>query len=237
MMILALLFSLAVTPAELYDQGNRHFENREFPRAIASYQQALSMAQSPDIYYNLGNAYFKEGQLGRAVMNYRRGRVLAPRDPDINSNLTFVRNYRADKLLSQTGPIDRIIYNVLHYFSYYESAVLSLFLLGLGSLLISLFIVYRKRILLYSSIAAGLVFLYFFAVQGVWHGEIRSSPAVVVVPEADALSGPGDDYKQVLLLHDGTEVSVKNERNGYYLIQLPGGSGGWLKKGSLERIY
>jgi uncharacterized protein YgiM (DUF1202 family) len=60
---------------------------------------------------------------------------------------------------------------------------------------------------------------------------------VVVAPEVNALSGPGEEYKQILLLHDGTEVRIRESRGGYLLVQLPGGSGGWIRKDAVERVY
>jgi uncharacterized protein YgiM (DUF1202 family) len=53
----------------------------------------------------------------------------------------------------------------------------------------------------------------------------------------NAASGPGDEFKQVLLLHDGTEVRVRETRGDWALVQLPGGSGGWLKQSAIERVY
>src|SRR5213078_1952635 len=54
---------------------------------------------------------------------------------------------------------------------------------------------------------------------------------VVVVPEVNALSGPGEEFKQILLLHDGTEVRIRELRGDYLLVQVPGGGGGWRQDG------
>jgi uncharacterized protein YraI len=82
-----------------------------------------------------------------------------------------------------------------------------------------------------------LLGLYGFLAQQLWAGEVASRPAVVVVAEVSAASGPGDEFKQVLLLHDGTEVRIREIRGAWVLVQLPGGSGGWLKQAALERVY
>jgi hypothetical protein len=42
--------------------------------------------------YNLGNSYARAGKPGMAVLNYERASLLAPDDPDIETNLRFVRN-------------------------------------------------------------------------------------------------------------------------------------------------
>jgi uncharacterized protein YgiM (DUF1202 family) len=51
------------------------------------------------------------------------------------------------------------------------------------------------------------------------------------------MSGPGEEYKHILTLHDGAEVRIREERQNYVLIQLPGGLGGWIEKESLEEIF
>jgi len=41
--------------------------------------------------YNLANQYARAGKPGLAVLNYERAALLAPNDPDITSNLEYVR--------------------------------------------------------------------------------------------------------------------------------------------------
>ncbi|MBU2595132.1 MAG: tetratricopeptide repeat protein [Candidatus Edwardsbacteria bacterium] len=237
MMQILLLALLTVSPADSYNQGNKYYENGNYSGAIAEYQNALTAVSSSHIYYNLGNVYFKNGQIGQAIINYRRARFLDPRDPDINNNLVFARNYRIDKVLTTTGPLDNLIGRLFNSISFAESFWLCLIFFGLFSAFVSLFILNRRRIYLYSSTIAGLFFLLSLLSLISWQNEKRSSPAVVIIPEVSALSGPGEEFKQILLLHDGTEVLIKEKRNDFLLVQLPGGTGGWLKKETIERIY
>lgn len=57
------------------------------------------------------------------------------------------------------------------------------------------------------------------------------------MPEVKSTSGPGDEYKEILEIHDGTEAKIIEERSGYYLIQLPGGIGGRVKSESIEKVF
>ncbi len=237
MMNFLILALLAVSPVDSYNQGNSYYENGNYPAAITEYQNALISAPSSYIYYNLGNAYFKNGQLGQAIINYRRARFLDPRDTDINNNLVFARNYRIDKVLANPGPIVSLIGRLLHYVSSTEAFWLCLVSFGSLCLLFSLFILNRRRGFLYASSMPGLLFLILLFSLISWQNEKRSSPAVVTAPEVSALSGPGEEFKQILLLHDGTEVLIKERRRDFLLVQLPGGAGGWLKKEAVEQIY
>ncbi len=237
MMNFLILVFLAVSPVDSYNQGNSYYENGNYPAAITEYQNALISAPSSYIYYNLGNAYFKNGQIGQAIINYRRARFLDPRDPDINNNLVFARNYRIDKVLANPGPIISLIDRLLHYVSSTEAFWLCLVSFGSLSLLFSFFILNRRRGFLYASSIPGLLFLILLLSLITWQNEKRSSPAVVTAPEVSALSGPGEEFKQILLLHDGTEVLIKEQRNDYLLVQTPGGAGGWISRLTLKMVY
>jgi len=218
-----ILVSVTLSPAERYIESNQSYEAGDFLHAIEGYEEVVRLSRNADVYYNLGNSYFQVRKLGEAVANYRRARHLRPRDGDVQHNLAFLRNYRVDRIGSVSSPITQLLSNGFHYFSLYEASILTTFLFLLGSFLIFLFILYRKRSLAYGFIVGGVVCTYFFITWQVWMNEVRSVPAVVVVTEAAALSGPGEDYKEVFIIHDGAEVKIKEERGGYILIQIPGG--------------
>jgi len=52
---------------------------------------AATPGYSAPALYNLANAYARAGKPGLAVLNYERARLLDPADPDIDANLTHVR--------------------------------------------------------------------------------------------------------------------------------------------------
>jgi hypothetical protein len=232
-----LLLAIALTPAESFNQGNQSYSRNDYPAAIAAYTLALQGASDPAIHYNLGNAFFKSGQLGRSVIEYQRAWLLASRDNDVQTNLRFVRSYRVDKILTVPSPLTDLLDRAFHWLSLREAALLAALGFGLGALLLSLFVVFRKPLLLYVSILALLPFLYGSITAAVWRSFRGSHPAVVVVPEASARSGPGEDYKDIVLLHDGTEVGIREVRGDWLLVQLPGGTGGWVRKEVLVRVF
>jgi tetratricopeptide (TPR) repeat protein len=232
-----LLVALAISPAELYNQGNALYNQGKFAEAIAAYRQALELRESHIIHYNLGNAYFKDGQLGRAVIQYRRAWALAPRDADIRHNLEFVRGYRVDKPVHTSGPIERTVCSIFHFFSASEASALAAWLFLATCLLVSLAVVRRSRWIFYAAVVPLLAWVYFLIVVEVWSQERKAGAAAVVAKEVTALSGPGQDYKEILQLHDGTEVNIRERRGDYLLVQLPGGIGGWVPQGSVETIY
>ncbi len=223
--------------AKLYNEGNAQYAAGDYAGAIGSYLSSLAGADNPAVRYNLGNAYFKDGQLGRAVNQYLGARSRSPRDRDIASNLEYVRNYRVDKVLSRPGPLEEALDGAVHFFSVTEAGTLASLSFLLAAALASLGIARRRRWPLYASALPLAAFIYFIIVTQAWSAERRSNPGTIVAKEVSALSGPGEDFKEILLLHDGTEVAIREIRGEYLLVQLPGGAGGWVPRRAVERVY
>jgi uncharacterized protein YgiM (DUF1202 family) len=107
----------------------------------------------------------------------------------------------------------------------------------LGALSLSVWVVRRGTVFVLGTTVFATLALFGLITQWVWAGEVGAQPAVVVAPEVNALSGPGEEFKQILLLHDGTEVRIRERRGDYLLVQLSGGSGGWIRAEAVERVY
>lgn len=237
LLLASIIVQFELSPVEQFNKGNDYFEQGRYSEAIAAYEQVSGKLQNARIFYNLGIAYYRKGVLGKAIMSFRRARFLAPRDGDIAYNLAFVRNYRVDKVNIAVSPVVRLLSNTFQFFSYSEALlVLTLFFL-LASLLISFYIVLRRNILGYAAIICMLFVVFFFISWRVWSAERNAHHAVVTAREVSALSGPGTDYKEIIVIHDGAEVKVRDQRGEYVLIQLAGGIGGWVPAGAVEYIY
>ena len=237
MLIHALAAVLALSPVQAYNQGNRLYAGRDYSGAAVAYREALRAGPSARAYYNLGNALFKSGKIGEAIVAYRRAQLLDPRDADTAANLAFARTYRVDKVLAAPGPLARALDQGFHWLSQREAALLAAGLCALAGLAFALWIVRRGPALAAAAALLAALALFCFVTERVWAGEQSPPPAVVVVAEAGAWSGPSQEFKQILALHDGAEVRIREARGVYVLVQLPGGSGGWVAKGSIERVF
>jgi tetratricopeptide (TPR) repeat protein len=240
MMLLLLLTITAqyeLNPVEMYNLGNDYFEKANYSEAITAYEQASKYLQNARVFYNLGDAYFKKGMLGKAIINFRRAYFLTPRDVDVKYNLAFVRSYRVDKVSMMVSPVVKLLSDTFKFFSYFESLMLLTLFFVLASLLLSFYIVLRRSILGYAAIASSLLCLFFFISWWIWSAERNGHHAVITAPEVSALSGPGEDYKEIIIVHDGAEVKVREKRGDYVLIHVPGGVGGWVPVNALEDIF
>ena len=237
MLISLLLVQLvALSPSESYNEANRLYEEGDYTGAVELYEDALRSTRDDRVLFNLGNAYFKSGRIGKAVLNYKRAWLLSPRDPDVRTNLEFARSYRADKVEARGNPLIAIVTNLLRFFSSRESFTAASVLFFLCLLLLSAAVVRRRRTFGYAGLAIFVVFLYFILSWAAWRAVLGGRSASVVVPEATAYSGPGSEYREVLKVHDGLEVRIRDERHGFVLIQIPGGLGGWVEESAVEEI-
>jgi len=237
MATLMLVLGVALTPLQAYNHGNTLYAQKDYAAAVSAYEAALEAGTVAAVHYNLGNALFKTGRIGRAILNYRRARYLDPRDSDIATNLNFARSYRVDKMLAVPSPLARVLDDVFHQLSRRGAAVLASVSCMLAALLLASWIVKRWTALAIAASLCALVAMFGLITQQVWASEIAERPAVIVVPEVSALSGPGEEFKQILLLHDGTELRIREARGDYRLVQIPGSGGGWVRKDALERVY
>ena len=234
---LALLLALASAPIDFYNQGNQLYAQKDYARAAAAYAQALRAGPNASAHYNLANALFKSGKIGEAILHYRRARYLSPRDEDIRANLVFARSYRVDKVLTVPSPFARALDDAFHVLSRREAALMTAVLFTLAAASLAAWIVRRWAAAAAGALVFGALALLCFVTERAWVGEIDARPAVVIVPEVSATSGPSEEFKQILLLHDGTEVRIRETRGGYLLVQLPGGSGGWIRKDAVALVY
>ena len=234
---LILLTAMTLAPAGPYNLGNRLYAHRDYAGAARAYEQALRAGPNADACYNLGNALFKSGRIGAAIVQYRRAWYLRPRDADIGRNLAFARSYRVDKAPATAGPLARGLERIFHLLSRREAALLAAVGFALAALSLSVWIVRRWTWFLAGAVVLATLALFCLVTRWVWAGEVGARPAVVVVPEVNVSSGPGEEFKTILLVHDGTEVRIREQRGGYLLVQLPGGSGGWVKSEVVARVY
>lgn len=226
--------------AELYNQGNARYREGDYVGAISAYEQVIGQGfQNGEVYYNLGNAYYKNEQLGRAILAYERALKLMPNDEDVLANLRFANARRVDK---DTGEdpnfLTRMMLWVYHLWSINSLSVfVCAFVFGIaGSLVGWLFVPFRRVVwvVLLVVLGAGLLSCGGLLVLKVQQrGEVA---AIVLNAEALGRSGPGDDFLQVFVLHEGTKVFVERREGSWFLVRLSNGVGGWVKRDVLGKI-
>ncbi len=229
--------SASASPADLFHRGNAVYEAGNYAQAVTLYDSAAMGANSAELLYNRGNAHFKLGEVGRAIADYNRALVLKPHDNEIRHNLAFARQYRPDKTLTIENPLTRMFTDLLRIPDVATARTLAGLFFFLALSAVTLLLVRGQRVFGWIAIALGVLFLYCFVSAASWSGVTSWDHAVVVQPELTLRSGPGPEYKEIAVVHDGLEVTTREQRPGYVLIQIPGGDGGWVESAAVEPIF
>lgn len=219
-------------PSERFVVAHQAYDDGEYQRAIELYHGLVrEIPGNGYLHYNLGNAYLRNGELGRAIAAFRRARALLPRDEEVRANLEFARKSAKDAI---APPEPSQVATTLFFWHYElareELAAIALlcnllFWSGLGLLLV----VRRWEPLRWLLIALLLPLL--AAGGSLAVRTLAPQRVAVVVPqEVDAFTGPDAESVVRFKLHAGTELEIRDTRDGWVRIALPDGQQGWLQR-------
>jgi tetratricopeptide (TPR) repeat protein len=228
----------ADVPAE-FNAANELYAKGKFTDAAGAYEKILqSGAVSPALFFNYGNAEFKSGNLGRAIAAYHRAAKLAPRDAEVQANLDFVRNQvqgpmlregRWSRIAERLGVLTLNEWTVLAAVAFW----LMFALLAARQIRPSLKTVLGG--LTRVAVAVAILSCTCLGVNAAIH--FSKQIAVVVAPDAIARSGPFDEAQNAFAAHDGAELAVLDQNNGWWEVTDGSGRIGWLPQKEVEILF
>ncbi len=231
----------AQSPDRLVDSAAVYYQRGEYEAAADMYQAVINRGiDDPRVWYNLGNAEFKSGNMGKAIKAYLRAQRLAPRDPDIEANLQFVRLYAADKIEpAQQFFIAGWADWFADHFTFGEWLTVSTSLFLILIILTSLKIwSNRHGHAAWYWLGVGVV-LWLIVLGGAarrYHDEFLRDRGVVVVDETPVRGGPGSEYTLQFTGHDGLVFTIERSENNWLLVSFQNGVKGWLRQDAIELI-
>ena len=194
------------------------------------------------LFYNLANAYLLKGDAGRAILNYRRAERLTPQDRNLQGNLAFARSQVRDSIPAppQRRVLDtilvwhdglpvlpRLVVFVIAFDLIWLLAALKLFNLTRFSLRLPVAMLALVAALCCSSVIVDEV------------GSGRANEGVIVAEQVVGRKGPdpvGYAPSFRAPLHAGVELSIVEERPGWYLVRLRDDRETWLPVSAVERV-
>lgn len=225
------------THEEAFFTANQAYQEGHYAEAINGYLGVIQSGHAGgSVYYNLGNAYFKSHQLGRAIRAYERALLFAPRDPDLNFNLSHARDQTRDAIGESRGTLKTIFFWVSS-FSFNELfgcfavlnfmfwAILILRLFKRSEWLYYLFLIIISLWML-SGISFGLKYCWVSS----------DERAIVLEKEVTVLAGPDTADTTLFKLHEGTVVHLERSEDGWSLIHLSDNKRGWVPETAVGRI-
>jgi hypothetical protein len=193
--------------------------------------QHLQPTYSADDLYNLANQYARTGKPGLAVLNYERAALLAPNDPDITSNLEYVR------AAAQVPPEPRTRFTRFAQSTNPTTAawlgVIGLALLG-GSLLGNK-ATRRFRGLRVSAALLGIGFIALTISNAalLWP---RLHQAVILINQTPARVTPVPMADTAFVLREAETVTMTAEHEDFILIRTDTGHTGWVARTSIAAV-
>ena len=247
--LLTILFCLIsakadiVNPAELvakaafaYDQGNYEEAAQQYEVLVKAFNG------SPDLYYALGNSYYERQNFSRAILNYERCLQRDPSNEDARANLELAQLNCVDKI-ETIQPIIFVTWSnaIRDIFSAdtwgkFSIFFFLLFLAGFGCYFFLRKMQYRKIGFYTAIVMVVLSFICMFYTSQ--QAEIRTAHdhAIVMTPTVTLRSTPAESGTELLIIHEGLKVKVRQELSGWTEVELSDGNVGWMPSAQLEVI-
>jgi hypothetical protein len=227
--------------AVVFAHANQLYEEGRYEEAAAKYEEIVASGlKNGRVYYNLGNAYFKQEKLGLAILNYERAHRLMPRDDDIKANLTYARSQIVDKIETpDPGLLGRWLASLQGLLTIDETIILAwaLYLVMTVLALLAVFVWRWRRFCLYALGFLSVLLILSLASLGLkLYQQEHIREAVVTAGQVDVLSGPGENYLLEFTVHEGTALTVEEERGDWWRVRLWGDLEGWAQKAGLREI-
>lgn len=224
---------LASDATSNFSTANQLYAEGKFSLAAKAYETMLnSGAVSPNLLFNAGNAEFKSGNLGRAIAAYRRAALLAPRDVDVRANLNFARNQVQGMNFSGSH-----LETMLGALTLNEWTALAMIAFWLAFGLFAAMQIrpgWKNTMGGFARGAAVATVLFCACLGAATTFHFSKQVAVVVLPDAVTRSGPFSDAQNAFAVHDGAELTVLDQRNGWVQVADNSGRSGWIQDGQVD---
>ncbi len=226
-----------------FEEGNDLYKKGNYNEAVAAYENVLKgNKHSAELYFNLGNSYYKLNKVAPAIYNYEKALVLSPNDSDVLTNLRFAQKRTIDeiKVIPKVGfaKLLRDFTGIYHFntWAWISISFSVLFLLSFIGYYFSQLTV-SKRIFFFGMFV--MLFLLLISVSSAifekshYNNEV---PAVIFAERIEVKSEPQRLASNVVTLHEGTKVFVKESLEDWKKIQLTDGTEGWILKSAIKEV-
>lgn len=224
-----------------FEKANQAYANEQYDSAAFYYEKIVESGTSNSaVFYNLGNTCFRQKNIGLARYYFEKAAKLDPQDPDIVSNIRYIKANIIDKTPEQErGFLENLLWH-LHIFFPLKTQLwilFSLFLIVSLFLSFSLYFSGNGRLwLIYLSVLLSLMIVITGISTTVKIYELEKlSYAILLTPSSEARNEP-DGSKVLFTAHEGTKFQIRKINGSWALVSLPNGVSGWIELKKLGKI-
>ncbi|MCX6129916.1 MAG: tetratricopeptide repeat protein [Proteobacteria bacterium] len=200
-----------------FDKAEQAFRVGDFSEASRIYLDAIQKGHntSSELFYNLGAAFYKKGELGAAVAAFLRARELAPSDPDIQYNITFLLGKIQDKLTLEIPGAHWKIWSAARWFGDRALLAWATLFFSLGLLVLAWYFYNDRRP--FAKISASIL----FGIMGLY-GALSLVDRLYLTPDWGAVASAELNVLASPSLKNGVVIFQ------VYKIQLSDAKMGWV---------
>jgi hypothetical protein len=191
--------------------------------------QAPAGFSAPSLY-NLANAYARAGKPGMAVLNYERARLLEPNDPDLDANLSHVRE------TSGLPPESRSRFERLAAFASPRilawAGIFGLMVAGTAALARRSYPRHRRRLRAVTFLGLCLLGVSLANAVALW----PIMQEAVIIHAAPVRVSPVTIEEPIFVVPEAAVVSMSAEHDGFVLVRTEAGRTGWTQRANLAPI-
>jgi hypothetical protein len=182
--------------------------------------------------FDLANAYDRDGKPGLAVLNYERARLLAPNDPDIQANMSFVRTMSGLPPITGTW-FERQASRLASPNTFFWFGCVGLLIVGASLLLARQYL--RRRLALGCCTVAGfaLMAVTLCNALAIWP---MMSEAVVIARATPVRVAPASMADSLMTLREAQILTVNTELRDFTLVHTDMGRSGWVATADIARV-
>jgi len=181
--------------------------------------------------YNLANSYAREGKPGMAVLNYERASLLAPKDPDIEANLRYIR----ESLRIPSESSSRFFRVVTVANPLLLSWLGLIGVIAIGVSLVAGRLTLRHRLMRYAATAAGIALVGLTVCNAIvlWP---RLHEGVVIASATPVRVSPVPMGDALFTIPEAETVTMRAEHEGFVLIRTRAGRTGWISRANIAPV-
>lgn len=227
---------------ELFEQGNAAYNGGNYALAVEKYESILAQNQhSAELYFNLGNTHYRLGNVAESVYYFEQAKRLQPADKTLQNNAAFAQNMTLDAIeeLPKTQ-LESLQEKILMRYALHQWAKICLVLAWISLLC---FIIYRfqrkvniKRLFFVLGCLTLLLTMASMSLTQLKYQENQQQKAIVFTAEIEIWAEPNKRADVLFLLHEGTQLDVLSQLEGWSKIKLANGSEGWIENDAIKAL-